>query len=218
MSSTKTSFNIFLVTSVITSPSFPSFHVLIDKQESYYSANVIKENENNDTDPDFLSLLNHNGIPLHHLRLKVGAICSLMRNMSVQKGLVKNARLIVEQLHHRFIQVRLINNLTGHLSEPLCLPRIRFEFSPPKSSWTVQRIQFPLRLAYASTFHGCVGLTLDRTVLDTRTDVFTHGQLYTSLSRVRNRADTRLLCKESPEPYENPHPLTTNIVYKDLLL
>ena len=126
--------------------------------------------------------------------------------------------LIVEQLHHRFVQVGLINNLTGHLSEPLCLPQIRFEFSPPNSSWTVQRIQFPLHLAYASTFHGCVGLTLDRTVLDTRTDVFTHGQLCTSLSRVRNRADTRLLCKESHEPSENHHHLTTNIVYKDLLL
>jgi hypothetical protein len=138
--------------------------------------------------------------------------------MSVKKGLVKNARLIIEQLHRRFIQVRLINNLTGDISDPLCLPRIRFEFTPPKSSWTIHRIQFPLRLAYATTFHGCVGLTLDKTVLDTRTDVFTHGQLYTSLSRVRNRTDTRLLRDETSSPDENHIHLTTNIVYKDLLL
>jgi hypothetical protein len=183
--------------------------------ESYYSANVIKESENNDTDPDFLPLLTHNGIPLHHLRLKTGAICSLMRNMSVKKGLVKNARLIIEHLHHRFIQVRVINNLTGTISDPLCIPRIRFEFTPAHCSWTVHRIQFPLRLAYATTFHGCVGLTLDKTVLDTRTDVFTHGQLYTSLSRVRNRTDTRLL--HNTDDIEHLH-ITKNIVFQDLLL
>jgi hypothetical protein len=188
------------------------------KKESYYSANVIKEDEDNDTDPDFLTLLNHNGIPLHHLRLKIGCICSLMRNMSVQKGLVKNTRLIIEQLHHRFIQVRVINNLTNTISDPLCIPRIRFEFTPNNCSWTVTRIQFPLRLAYATTFHGCVGLTLDKTVLDTCRDVFTHGQLYTSLSRVRNRTNTRLLRNEKEDPDKDHLHLTTNIVYKDLLL
>ena len=199
---------------------FPlSFALLLThSSESYYSANIIKENENNETDPDFLSLLTHNGIPLHHLRLKTGAICSLMRNMSVEKGLVKNARLIIEQLHHRFIQVRVINNLTDTISDPLCIPRIRFEFTPDHCSWTVHRIQFPLRLAYATTFHGCVGLTLDKTVLDTRTDVFTHGQLYTSLSRVRNRTHTHLLRNETVNPDVLHNHTTTNIVYKNLLL
>lgn len=192
------------------------FPIFIKSSESYYSANVIKESEADEADPDFLSLINQNGIPFHHLRLKVGAICSLMRNMSVQKGLVKNTRLIVEQLHHRFVQVRVINNLTGQIGDPLCIPRIRFDFTPPNCSWSVSRIQFPLRLAYATTFHGCVGLTLDKTVLDTRTDVFTHGQLYTSLSRVRNRAHTRLL-HDTPEPNDNHLHLTTNIVYKPLL-
>jgi hypothetical protein len=195
-------------------PSLP----LTNEKESYYSANVVKENENNETDPDFLPLLTHNGIPLHHLRLKTGSICSLMRNMSVKKGLVKNARLIIEQLHHRFIQVRVINNLTNTISDPLCIPRIRFDFTPNNCSWTVSRVQFPLRLAYATTFHGCVGLTLDKTVLDTRTDVFTHGQLYTSISRVRNRTDTRLLRNEDDHPdHEHLH-ITTNVVYKELLL
>ena len=61
-----------------------------------------------------------------------------MRNMSVQKGLVKNARLIIEELHHRFIQVRVINNLTGTINDPICIPRIRFEFTPLHSSWTIQ--------------------------------------------------------------------------------
>jgi ATP-dependent exoDNAse (exonuclease V) alpha subunit len=76
----------------------------------------------------------------------------------------------------------------------------------------VQRVQFPLRVAYACTFNGCVGLTLDKTVLDLRTPVFAHGQLYTALSRVRCRADTRLLFDLAGGPE------TENVVYKDLLL
>jgi hypothetical protein len=53
-----------------------------------------------------------------------------MRNMSVPKGLVKNAHVIIQHLHRRFVEVRVINNRTGQLGEIHCIPRIRFEFSP----------------------------------------------------------------------------------------
>lgn len=133
--------------------------------------------------------------------------------MSVQKGLVKNARLVVENLHRRYIQVRVINNRTGQLSESHCIPHIRFEFVPRRSSWTVQQLQYPLRLAYATTYNGCAGLTLDRTVVDAQDEVFAHGQLYTALSRIRQRQDSRILLNE-----DNIDRTTRNVVYKDLLL
>jgi hypothetical protein len=55
----------------------------------YYSADIIKENneivvDHPEATPNYLALLTHNG-------LKEGCICSLMHNMSIQKGLVKNA-------------------------------------------------------------------------------------------------------------------------------
>ncbi|KAG2045994.1 hypothetical protein BDR06DRAFT_965469 [Suillus hirtellus] len=62
-----------------------------------------------------------------------------------------------------------------------CLPRISFTFNAAGSSWTVNRKQFPLRSAYATTFNGSRGLTLQKAVLDLRTDSFAHGQLYTAL-------------------------------------
>jgi hypothetical protein len=71
-------------------------------------------------------------------------------------------------------------------------------------------MQLPLRLAYATTFNGCVGLTLDRTVLDQRTPVFAHGQLYT---RIRHRRDSRILLKEGVV-----EAVSTNVVYCQLLL
>jgi hypothetical protein len=183
--------------------------------ELYYSADYIKEDDQSDSDettPDFLALLTHNGVPPHVLRLKVGCICTVMRNMSVRKGLVKNARVVVRQLHRRFVMVQVINNNTTQLGEVHCIPRIRFEFNPTRACWTIYRLQFPLRLAYACTFNGCVGLTLDKSVIDLRTPVFAHGQLYTALSRVRSRNDTRVFFNEGEGPE------TTNIVYKELLL
>jgi hypothetical protein len=135
----------------------------------------------------------------------------------------QETNLNVKRTHLRTgmeVRVRVCETSANPYTKALCIPRIRFEFIPPNSSWTIQHVQFPLCLAYATTFHGCVGLTLDKTVLDTRIDVFTHGQLelYTSLSRVRNRTDTRLLRNKIFTPDEDHLHLTTNVVYKNLLL
>jgi hypothetical protein len=164
----------------------------------YFSADSLKEGEGLEPDdphrlPEYLNGLTHNGIPPHILPLKAGSICSLMRNLSLRKRLVRNARVVVEKLNQRFVQIRVLGT-NGELGEEVhCIPRIRFPFQPNRSSWTVIRIQLPLRLAYATTFNSCQGLTLDRTVLDCRTDVFAHGQLYTALTQVRTRADTLIL-------------------------
>lgn len=95
--------------------------------DTYYSADVVKENEDMQHDeitPDYLAILTHNGVPPHLLRIKKGCICTLMRNMSVRKGLVKNARLIVRNVHRRFIEVQVIDNHSGALGDIHCIPRI----------------------------------------------------------------------------------------------
>jgi len=61
------------------------------------SSDTVKEDgsgvpdDDPETIPDHLYTLTCNGVPPHILRLKQGCVCSLMRNMSVRKGLVKNA-------------------------------------------------------------------------------------------------------------------------------
>ena len=91
------------------------------------------------------------------------------------------------------------------------LLRITFEFWPHRANWTVQRRQFPLRLAYATTFNSCQGLTLDRVVLDLTIPVLAHGQLYTSLSRVRSAVDIRIL--RGPNEIDQLVLCTTNCYY-----
>lgn len=158
--------------------------------------------------PDYLAMPSAPGVPPHRLDLKLDCICAIQRNLSMEKGLVRNARVRITALHRRFVEVQLLNNLEIH-----CIPRITFSFHPYRSSWTVNRKQFPLRLAYATTFNSCQGLTLSRTVLDLRTDPFAHGQLCTALSRVRNREDSLCLFGRGNEDRD-----TANVVYKSLLL
>jgi hypothetical protein len=160
---------------------------------------------------DYLSLLRQPGMPNHELRLKPGALAVLMRNFSVKDGLVKNARVLVRTIRRNYVEVSLIqddDSLTT--SENYLLPCINFEFRPPNTNFTVRRKQFPLRLAYATTFNSCQGMTLERVVVDLRTEVFAHGQLYTALSRIRSKEDAMILMQADT--------LTTkNVVYRSLL-
>lgn len=162
-----------------------------------------------------MSTLSKPGIPTYCLQLKVGAICTIQRNLNIEKGLVKNARVIIRQLNRHSIKVAVLqrSNVTHSDLEEYPLLRINFEFNPNCSSWTITRKQFPLRLAYATTFNSCQGLTLDCMVIDLRQPIFAHSQLYTGLTRIRHRDCGRALF--------NPTNLlgeTTNIVSHELLL
>lgn len=191
--------------------------LLTSLSDIFYSADAIKEDterQHDEATPDYLSLQTHNGIPGHLLWLKRGCVCTIMRNLSIQNGLVKNVRIVIHNLHRQFIQVQVVDHCLNSLGAVHCIPRIRFEFSPAYSSWAINRIQFPLCLAYICTFNSCIGLTLDKTFIDQRTPVFAHGQsqLYTALSHVHTRADCRVLFA----PDSGPDAI--NVVYKDLLL
>ncbi|KAJ6041223.1 uncharacterized protein N7446_010881 [Penicillium canescens] len=191
------------------------------RAETYYSHDTIKELDDSTfnlptgAEADLLSVLNEPGIPPHELSLKIGAVASVMRNLSIEKNLVKNVRVQVVNLLPNVVQVRLLQRACtpGTESPTFYLPRITFEFRPHRANWTVQRRQFPLRLAYATTFNSCQGLTLDRVVLDLTLPVFAHGQLYTSLSRVPSAVDIRIL--RDPNDIEQD---TINVVYHELLL
>lgn len=125
---------------------------------------------------------------------------------------MKNVRVQVLEIHANTVRVRPLQ-MVGASTQSFYLPRITFEFKPHRANWTVQRRQFPLRLAYATTFNSCQGLTLDMVVLDLTKPVFAHGQLYTSLSRVQKSSDIYILIDWDEEP-----PRTLNMVYRELLL
>jgi hypothetical protein len=136
-----------------------------------------------------------------------------MHNISIDRGLVKNVQVIVTGLGQRLLTIRIVCP-TPHGTiiddEEFLLPRITFRENL-YSSHTLLRRQYPLTLAYATMFHSCQGLTLNKIGIDLSSPVFTHGQLYTALSRIRNRTQGCILLPSN-------HTTTTNITYTEILL
>jgi hypothetical protein len=129
------------------------------------------------------------GLPPHDLQLRVGAIRRIMRNFSIDKGLVKNTRCVITALGRHVVAVRKlvsVGSRNDRILEDILIPRITFTHSL-ESGHTLVRKQFPLTLAYASTFNSCQGLALDHVGIDLTRPAFSHGQLYTVLSRIKLR-------------------------------
>ncbi|KIJ48532.1 hypothetical protein M422DRAFT_112442, partial [Sphaerobolus stellatus SS14] len=164
-------------------------------EKLFYSADSLKEADEMDVVApgaalDYAMRYPPPGLPSYALRIKVGGVYRLMRNLSIDKGLVKNTRCVINAIGLRVISVKLLKqNVSGeaYSDEDILIPRISFTASLPSSKYTLVRKQFPLAPAYATTFNSCQGLTLDKVVIDLTQPVFSHGQLYTALSRVRHR-------------------------------
>jgi hypothetical protein len=80
---------------------------------------------------EYIALLSEPGVPPHKLHLKVGAICSVMRNLCIKKSLVKNVRVRVAALHRHIVRVEFLRDQSIPIDDRFFyLPRISFEFQP----------------------------------------------------------------------------------------
>lgn len=188
---------------------------------TYTSTDSIKEVDDvglMDIDPDALIRINQekfiHGMPPHRLQLKTKSACRILRNMSISRDLVRNVRVVVVDVGNRIVTIRrLRDGADGSVvidGEDVLLPRIPFLHVLP-SGHTLVRRQFPIDLAYSTTFNGCQGLTLDKVAVDLTQPAFSHGQLYTALSRIRKR-------EEGMVRTENRVPITKNITFREILL
>ncbi|KAL7284959.1 hypothetical protein ACG7TL_000048 [Trametes sanguinea] len=137
-------------------------------EQTYFAADSLKEAtevgmQSPDGILDYVARQTPPGLPPHALTVKVNGVYRLLRNFSIDRGLVKNTRVIIVNLGRRLITVRILHdqlNHHDHSSTDILLPRISFSTSLP-SGHTLLRRQFPLAPAYATTFNSCQGLTLD---------------------------------------------------------
>ena len=63
--------------------------------------------------------------------------------------------------------------------------------------FTLKRLQFPVRLAYAVTVNKAQGQTFTRVGIYLPDAVFDHGQLFVALSRVGLPSDIRVLIQQT---------------------
>ena len=171
------------------------------EEATYISQDSAPEPENNDdlehVMVETLNAQQPNGAPPHRLNLKVGAIVMLIKNLNVSEGLCNGTRLRVTHCGRLVIRARVL--FGPRHNEEFLFSRIAFQIQnqlDPRHN--MRRVQFPFRLAFAMTINKSQGQTFDRIGLLLNKPVFSHGQLYVAISRVRSFNSLRIIIQDIP--------------------
>ncbi|KAF2890198.1 hypothetical protein ILUMI_15975 [Ignelater luminosus] len=157
---------------------------------------VTNEDEVSNYPIEFLNSLDVPGLPPHNLRLKVGSVVIMLRNIN-QPKLCNGTRLVVSKLMNNVIYATILKGKFE--GEEALIPRI--PMIPTDMPFEFKRLQFPIRLAFAMTINKVCGLNLEN-------PCFSHGQLYVACSRVGRPSALFVLAPDNK---------TKNVVYHEVL-
>ena len=160
-----------------------------------------------------------NQAPDHVTILKRGDVCLITRPLKAYE-LASNSRVVIKRVSPKLIQVVTFES-TPRI---VMLPRMRFKFNlQDRTSFTMTRVQFPLRLCYSMTTNKSQGQSFEKILLDLSDDSFSHGQTYVALSRVRRYDNIRLIVRDDMVmDYDNfdsviKIPMIVNIVFPTVI-
>ena len=111
------------------------------------------------------------------LSLKKGCPVMCLVNLNVENGICNGSQGIVTNTDFNGPTVRFLNGIS--LKIPL-------QFYQSKEHPSIVIGQYPLALSWAMTIHKVQGATLDAAEMDIGSGVFTYGQSYVALSRLRS--------------------------------
>ena len=86
--------------------------------------------------------------------------------------------------------------------------------SDKKMPFKLNRRQFPISMCFAMTINKSQGQTLSKVGLSLKRPVFSHGQLYVAISRVKSKEGLKVLCCDKDGNYTDK---TNNVVFKEVL-
>ncbi|CAN1189514.1 ATP-dependent DNA helicase pif1 [Linum perenne] len=161
---------------------------------------------------EFLNSLSFNGIPEHKLELKPFTVVMLLRNINPSAGMCNGTRVLLTNLGQYIISGLIVNGTLEGTT--VAIPRIILDITDNRWPFTLRRRQFPIRVCYAMTINKSQGQTLDHVGIYLPKPVFSHGQLYVAVSRVRSADGLHILISNDQQNLPNQ---TKNIVYQDVL-
>lgn len=134
----------------------------------------------------------------------------LLRNLNVSKKLCNGTRFRLIGIRGHCLTGEHLNDNLPPEDRKFHIPRILITPGSDSYPFRFQRLQFPIIPAFAMTITKSQGGTFDWVGLFLLSNVFTHGQLYVAVSRVKSFACINVLL---------PHGVNTarNIVFRHLL-
>jgi ATP-dependent DNA helicase PIF1 len=164
------------------------------EEHVYYSFDSVEDDTNNNYPIEFLNTLNPGGLLPHLLKLKVGCPIILLRNIDPANGLCNGTRLICRSFQRNVIDAEIA--VGEHAGKRIFLPRMPLCPSDDDMfSFKMKRKEFPIRLSFAMTINKAQGQTIPHVGVYLLEPVFSHGQLYVTLSRGTSRVNTKVLVK-----------------------
>ncbi|GJY51738.1 ATP-dependent DNA helicase RRM3-like protein [Tanacetum coccineum] len=183
--------------------------------ESSDSVSLVDDDTNFDDSiytTNFLNGIKMSGLPKHAIKLKIGTPVMLMRNIDQKAGLCNGTRLQVLRMGINVIEGKIISG--GSVGKISAIPRMVITPTETKMPFKLNRRQFPIQICFGMTINKSQGQTLSQVGLFLPKPVFSHGQLYVALSRVKSKQGLKVLCLDKDGNYTNK---TTNVVYKEVL-
>nr|XP_047142420.1 uncharacterized protein LOC100202479 [Hydra vulgaris] len=140
--------------------------------KTYLSADQIDTdnlNERNNFPVGFLNSLTPSGMPTHCLKLKIGCVIMLLRNLDLKARLCNGTRMKVCALQNNYIDAEILTGVSE--GKRVFVPRIQLAPSDSNLPFVLKRRQFPVRLAYSMTINKSQGQTFNRVGFSKRINV-----------------------------------------------
>jgi hypothetical protein len=122
---------------------------------------------------EFLNTLKFSGILDHELKLMVGLLVMLLRNINQTAGSCNGTRMTITQLGNKYIEAQIITRT--HVGDKVCIPWIIMTPNDTKWSFKLKRRQFPLSVCFAMIISKSQGQSLRYVGLYLSKQVFCHG-------------------------------------------